>query len=433
MKHSVFRQQRLSQKTTVAIFLVLILMLVGTATYAQDQITLTLALHWEPSFQPTQEAFDAAFMERHPEIKIETIYNTWADHNAIVPTWAAAGELPDIVYTHGSRATPWAAGEICSNLDSYIEATPDFNVDGIFPVALEQYQYEGSQYALPYDHGVILLGYNKDAFDAAGIAYPDDTWTMDTLAETARALTIPGQQWGFGGYYNNISLAGEGGVSFLAPWGGASFSQTEDALEFESEGSREALNFWYGLMGEGVIPNQEDIGSMGGGQIMYSGQDAMWAMPSWETPSFAQLASFAWDVSPWPEGPAGRVTGAFGSGFCITTQSKNPDAAWLYLSEYLSEEGMVFMWGSTGRGSPARESAYQSWIDSEFSPEHAEYYLDALANYTVNGRPYASVTGPEVMDVINQNQTLLNTGEITVDQFITNVMEQAAPIFTRES
>jgi len=428
----IFTLQSLLKTATIASAL-LFTLATGPMSHAQEPTTLTLALHWEPSFQPTQEAFDAAFMERHPEIKIEVIYNTWADHNAIVPTWAAAGELPDIVYTHGSRATPWAAGEICANLDSYIETDEDFNVEGIFPVALEQYQYEGNQYALPYDHGVILLGYNKDAFDTAGMAYPDETWTMDNFREAAVALTIPGQQWGFGGYYNGIPLAGEGAVSFLGPWGGASFNETEDALLFDSEGSRTALNFWYGLMAEGVIPNQEDVGSMGGGQIMYTGQDAMWAMASWETPAFADLAAFAWDVAPWPEGPEGRVTGAFGSGFCITSQSKNPDAAWLYLSEYLSEEGMIAMWGETGRGSPAREAAYQSWIDSELSPDNAEFYLEALAEYAVNGRPYASVTGPEIIDVINQNQTLLNTGEITVEQFITNVKEQTDPIFAREN
>jgi len=255
---------------------------------------------------------------------------------------------------------------------------------------------------------------------------------MDDLREAALALSIPGQQWGFGGYYNGISLAGEGGVSFLGPWGGASFNETEDVLLFDTEGSRAGLEFWYSLMAEGAIPNAADVASMGGGQIMYTGMDAMWAMPSWETPAFHDNAGFAWDVAPWPTGPAGRVTGAFGSGFCITTQSENPDAAWLYLSEYLSKEGMEFMWGSTGRGSPARQTAYQSWIDSELAPEHASYYLDALANYTVNGRPFQSVTGPEIMDVINQNQTLLNAGEISIDQFIANVMEQSAPIFARE-
>ena len=47
----------------------------------------------------------------------------------------------------------------------------------------------------------------------------------------------------------------------------------------------------------------------------------------------------------------------------------------------------------------------------------------------MTGRPYASATGPQVMDVVNQNQTLLQTGEISVDDFISNVVEQTKPIF----
>jgi multiple sugar transport system substrate-binding protein len=186
------------------------------------------------------------------------------------------------------------------------------------------------------------------------------------------------------------------------------------------------------MMKDGLIPNAQDVSALGGGQISVTGQDAMWAMPSWETPNFHDQASFNWDVAPWPKGPKSRVTGAFGSGFCITTQSKNPDVAWTYLSEYLSKEGMEFMWGTTGRGSPARQAAYQSWIDSPIAPKHASFYLDATKDYAVNGRPYPSTTGPEVIDVINQNQTLLNSGEITIDKFISNVMEQSAPIFSRK-
>ena len=97
----------------------------------------------------------------------------------------------------------------------------------------------------------------------------------------------------------------------------------------------------------------------------------MFALASWGTPELIQNASFKWDVAPWPKGPARQVTGSFGSGFGITRDSKHPDAAWAYLREYLSKEGMEFMWGASGRGSPAREAAYPSWLTSAGAPEHA--------------------------------------------------------------
>jgi multiple sugar transport system substrate-binding protein len=62
---------------------------------------------------------------------------------------------------------------------------------------------DGQLYCLGTYTGGTVLFYNKDLFDAAGIAYPAATeaMTIDQYAETARMLTIPNedqakQQWG---------------------------------------------------------------------------------------------------------------------------------------------------------------------------------------------------------------------------------------------
>ena len=33
------------------------------------------------------------------------------------------------------------------------------------------------------------MAYNKDMFDAAGVAYPEDGWTMEDLADWGQAFT----------------------------------------------------------------------------------------------------------------------------------------------------------------------------------------------------------------------------------------------------
>ena len=85
-----------------------------------EKITLRVGHHWEVAFRPTQEAFDKKYQERHPDVAFAITYNTWSDHNTIVPTWAAANTLPDIIYVHGSRSFPWAfAGIIVSIQDQH--------------------------------------------------------------------------------------------------------------------------------------------------------------------------------------------------------------------------------------------------------------------------------------------------------------------------
>jgi len=397
---------------------------------AQDQVTLTFAVHWELAFQPTQEAFDAQYTEKHPNITIEKIYNTWADHNAIVLTWAAAGTLPDFLYVHGSRTFPWAKQDILMSLDDYIAADKEFDIEGVFPEALRLYKIDGVQYAIPYDHGPILLGYNKDAFDAAGMEYPTEEWTIEDFATAAKALSVPGQQWGGG---PDVGFGNEAYPAYLGIFGGATFNDAEDALLLDTDGSRAALNFWFDLMHKDHALSEAAEMSSFSGDARLSGQFAMFRIATWDIPTFHDLAAFKYDVAPWPTGPEGRHTGSFGSGFAGTATTTHPDEVWQYLSEYLSKDGMEFMWAKSGRGSPARDAAYQAFLDAPIVPEHTKYFQDAMKEYAVTGHPYQSVTGPQVFDVITQNATLLATGEIDVETFIKNVNEQSAPIFAQQA
>ncbi|OUC05389.1 hypothetical protein RY27_27610, partial [Litorilinea aerophila] len=161
----------------------------SAAQPAAEQITLTFGHHWEAAFRPRQEEFDRQYQERHPNVRIESTYNTWADHNQIVPTWAAAGTLPDIIYVHGRYAFPWNFEGILISVQSYVDNDEEFNVEGIWEEALRLYQFRGEQYEIPYDHGPLILGYNKDLFDEAGLDYPNPHWTMDDSLEAALAPT----------------------------------------------------------------------------------------------------------------------------------------------------------------------------------------------------------------------------------------------------
>jgi multiple sugar transport system substrate-binding protein len=146
---------------------------------------------------------------------------------------------------------------------------------------------------------------------------------------------------------------------------------------------------------------------------------------SWDTPTLAAFSDFHWDVAPWPSGPSGQGTGAFGSGYSITSNAQNPNAAWAYLREYLSTEGMIFMWGNTGRGSPAREDALQAWLDSPVAPEHAQFYVDAMVSYAKTDPPFATLAAAEILDITGREETLIKSGDKTVDEAINTIMTEA--------
>ena len=390
---------------------------------------VSLGLTWGADFQPRQAEFNDNFMAKHPEIELKVTYNTWGDHNNIIPTWAAADTLPDIVYVHGSRAFPWAFEGITQSSQSYIDADPDFNADGIWEEAMRLYNFNGDQHAIPYDHGPLILGYNKDIFDAAGHAYPDNTWTMDDLRAAAEALTDDSGDAKIFGWEGELPTANNGGnVNTFGGWDANPLSEDEASANWDTEGARAALTFWASFLEDGLSPTQAEVESSSDQGPWIGGRVAMAVVPSWETPGLAQFANFQWDVAAWPEGPVQRQCGSFGSGFGITKNSKNPDGDWLFLSEYLNKEGMEFMWGSSGRGSPARKDAYQSWMDSEDAPENAGAYLEALDQYALTGRPYGTLGAAEYLDTCSRQTNLLRNGETDVESVIAAIMEETPSI-----
>jgi multiple sugar transport system substrate-binding protein len=85
---------------------------------------------------------------------------------------------------------------------------------------------------------------------------------------------------------------------------------------------------------------------------------------------------------------------------------------------------METMWGTTGRGSPARKDAYQSWMDSSVAPEHAEYFLNAMEEYAKTGPPFATLAAPELLDIFGREITLIRSGEKTVEEAVNTMIEE---------
>ena len=397
----------------------------ATTAPSGQPVTLSLAFTWEAAFQPTQEAFDKTFMQQHPNITLKDVYNTWAQHNQIVPTWAASHTMPDVIYVHGSRIQPWAALGVFDALDPYLQQDKSFNLDDFFKIALQLYNRKGKYYAIPYDNGPIIMAYNVDLFQKAGVNPPGETTTMDDVKAMAKQLTKPGEQWGID---RLLTGSNEGLIARIGPWGGKVMDDQETKILLNSEEAATSIQWWADIsLKDKSAPSPAESQAIQGGPWL-AGKVALYPSATWDTPTFHANAKFNWDVAPWPKGPQGQKTGAFGSGFGVTTDSKVPDAGWTYLSDYLSPSGMETMWGQTGRGSPARQMAYPSFLASPIAPKHAKYFEDAESNYAEEGHPYTNLNAAQVLDILNREMDNVVRGTETAKQAVAKVQQQADPI-----
>src|SRR5699024_6928564 len=94
---------------------------------------------------------------------------------------------------------------------------------------------DGATYGVPDRSGAMVMYYNKDLFDDAGIEYPTAEWDWDTFLEAAKALTDPSKnQFGYGGvgwWPQWFSLVAQNGGHVLDPETGAPNVNSPEAVE----------------------------------------------------------------------------------------------------------------------------------------------------------------------------------------------------------
>jgi ABC-type glycerol-3-phosphate transport system substrate-binding protein len=78
----------------------------------------------------------------------------------------------------------------------FLDLTPLSNVDAtldrddFFPTVIESLEWNGGLWGLPRWFDVSVLTYDETAFDNAGLAYPNESWSLTDFANAARELAV---------------------------------------------------------------------------------------------------------------------------------------------------------------------------------------------------------------------------------------------------
>jgi multiple sugar transport system substrate-binding protein len=393
-----------------------------------SKVTLSVAHAWDATFMKRQNQFDNLFMQRHPNIEIKAENTPFPQYLQKYTAQAAGNALPDILYVQFAWAQQLIKGGLLRPLDDYIAQQKDFKLEDFTKQSLVSYQREGKLYGVPYDEGPGNLYYNKDLFDKAGVKYPDDSWDLEMLKQNAIKLTSgegPNKIYGLA----ELPSPGNGLMApgYLFPFGAQYLAEPkEDQVLINKPEAVAAMEWWEEVRAKGAVPNPADTQALAWPAFQF-GKIAMFYEGSWATPPIRENSKFNWDVAIWPKGPKAHNTFSAGSCYTITRDSKNPDAAWIYLNDYLSTAGQAYMWGITGRGSPARLSAWPSYLSSKFAPPGAKFIQQAMttiASHDILDQP----TGPKVTQVAQPIWDLVIAGQLKVKDALDQVAAAIEPI-----
>jgi len=285
------------------------------------------------------------FMADNPNVTIEVTVMENENFKAKMTTVMQTGEVPDLFQS-------WGGGTMNAQVDAGLlrDITADLTEDGfadtISPGALGVYSYEGKNYGVPRDMGMVGIFYNTELFEQAGIDAPPATWTelLEVVDKFNDAGITPiveggGDKWpaAFSWEYLATRIGGEAAFN-------AAYNRSGS---FTAEPFVEAGNKLVELVDAGAYQDGFLAATWGDvATIMGNGEAAMNCMGQWGPGSYRENSAdgtgldgkIGWFKFPEVEGGAGKPTDALGGGNGFVVGKDAPDEAIDFLKFMLNVE-----------------------------------------------------------------------------------------------
>ncbi len=403
-------------------------MTAGGATQAQDQVTLNWAL-WDwtatPYYQPLIDAYEAS----HPNVKIEYTDLGSTDYSTVLQTQLAGGsdDFDIITIKDIPGYTNLVSANLLLPLDDYIAAQ---NVDtAAYGGVIEALALNDAVYGLPFRSDFWILYYNKDIFDAVGVAYPTNDMTLAQYDEMAHAVTSGfGADKIYGSYYHvwrsTVQLPGildgqhtliDGTYDFLKPYYERVLALQNDGV-IQSYASLKTSNTHYS-------------------GPFYNATIATLPMGSWFIATqIAKVKSgeskaVNWGVVkfPHPEGVEAGTTAATITALSVAKNSAHTEAALDFVKFVSGPEGAAVV-AETGTFPALMTDAVLDTITSTDGFPDDAASRDALVTAKRYLEMPVSPKAPEIEVVLNRAHDSIMTDNISIDEGLAEMDQGVAEL-----
>ena len=234
---------------------------------------------------------DAFNAEHEGEIAIEATTLEWGTpFYTKLQTSSAIGEGPDVATYHLSRIPLAVDSGTLSEITDEDMAGAGISDADFTAAAVEATKVDGTRYAVPFDQHGLILFYNKDMLEEAGMLDENGMPTgLDGLENFEAALAQFSGDGKFGlatptgdRYRTIYSLFGQQGGTMFDEEAGGFFPTDEDLAKLTT-----AIETVKGWVDKGYTPVQ--VESPAALALFTSGQAPFFIMGNWEIPTFVDL------------------------------------------------------------------------------------------------------------------------------------------------
>ncbi len=395
-----------------------------------DKVEVDLALaSYDPEVPGWSAVIEAANKKLAPqniEIKINKIpTSTWEPYYQKILTLIASGNAPDI----GRIAESYLPiliekNQIVEVTDKMGQIDKEQYLDGAFSGAAF---VDGRVYGLPCGIYTMLLYYNRDLFDEAGVEYPSSDWnnpvTWDEFRSVAAKLTKgDGSDKIFGAHLNleilmlNQYFMGNGGAPLFDEKGACMLNHPKNA---------EILDLFGKMYTEDKsLMRPIDAKTVGYGDMFRAGKVGMMVEGTWFHYKAKNIKQFEAGIAAIPSNTGRSVCTNFIDSWVIFNGSKHENEAWEALKAIISKEAFDALAPHSVGGIPITKSTIEQYKENIVG-EHFDKYGKSAFIESINHTVQASYSVNINYFTRDWNYLLesYSLGGITTGEFIERGME----------
>ncbi|NED96593.1 sugar ABC transporter substrate-binding protein [Phytoactinopolyspora alkaliphila] len=314
---------------------------------------------WDQLQVPAMHEVIAAFRKEHPDIDVTIQLTPFSTYWTRLQTSITGGGAADVFWMNGPNIRRF------SHYGTLLPISDRLAADGVdladHPDNLvDLYAYQGEQFGIPKDYDCISLYYNTELFDEAGVPYPDDTWTWETVREACREFRVPSR-----GQFGISSALDRQRNLYPAIFQNDGWVVDGRESGFADERTIGGLEFWTDLINADLAPNAMATADTTGRSLFLGGKLAMYyGLPNDAVEAYDDEAvRERTDIAVLPQGSS-RGNVIHGLANVINARTPFPDAAYEFV-KFMATREVGEIQGASGTILPSFAGTESGYVDSK--------------------------------------------------------------------
>jgi len=358
-------------------------------------------------------AIVAAFEKDNPGITVDVTTLPYGDYFTALQTDLVAGTQADVFDIE------------YANYKAYVESGVAAPIEGIDAAKyrdslIQAYQTDGTQYAVPTSFSTVVLYYNKDLFDAAGVSYPTADWTWKDEQAAAEAITDKSKDiWGdyqpftYNEYFKTVAQAG-----------GSFLSEDGSKVNFNTPEGVEAAKWLVNKVGN-TMPAAGDASTDSDADLFSTGHLAMWHTGIWMFASM-QDVPFNWDIVVEP-GLTRQASHLFSNAVMVSANTKHMAAAakwadYLATSQATIDARLANSWELPPVSDDGALAAYLT----QGLPANRQAVFDSLKSVAL--APSIGANQAQMSDIVTKYLGEAAAGRMSAEEAVQKAADEVQPL-----